>query len=370
MDVVAKAGEWEARLTKLQAQHARVVAAEAAHAKHIAQRLQHLVAGYNIDSGQCRPRTSATFRTQRMHRMVVQHLLLHGFTACAKELATRAGVSHLVDVPVFEELHHVAAALLRHDVEPALEWAASVASKLRRIKSTLVLQLRRFQFLELVRLGRKQEALEHANEHFGTAAAQAAAAPEESKSAARDVLRHLQQDMALLAFPDPAHCGVAAFERLFEEERWQELRQLLFREAGRALGFDSITSSFDRVLRAGLTALRLPSCAPRETRTAPLRPEFAPCAKHRVAVGGCPACDRYLGVVAQGLPTCRRTKSRLVCSMSHTFMEGDNPPMLLPNNRVYGRTALTKMAARNRGIVTCPHTGDTFPLSDLRRVFL
>ena len=55
-------------------------------------------------------------------------------------------------------------------------------------------------------------AVSPASEHFGSAAASAAGSDESKQSDAHNALMQLQQDMALLAFPDPEHCGVPAYE--------------------------------------------------------------------------------------------------------------------------------------------------------------
>jgi len=47
-------------------------------------------------------------------------------------------------------------------------------------------------------------------------------------------------------------------QRLFEEKRWHELRELLFSEAGRALGFNAACSPLEVAVQAGLAALKLP----------------------------------------------------------------------------------------------------------------
>ena len=70
-------------------------------------------------------------------------------------------------------------------------------------------------------------------------------------------LEQLQQAMSVLAFADPAHCGVPAVEALFEPHRWVELEGLFIRTAMVALGFGP-HSRLRRLLYLGLTALKQP----------------------------------------------------------------------------------------------------------------
>lgn len=365
-DLLQQLATWETQLTQLQAEHAATVKAEAQYGELLAKRLSHLLQGYRNTPNEL----GEAFTKSRLHRLIIGNLLLNGFVNSARLLAKHEGLTHLVDADVFEELHAVGDALLRHDVQPALKWAATLASRLRRIDSPLVLQLRRFQFLELVRTGRKQQALEHASQHFGGAAATAAEGEESKTSAASNALMQLQQDMALLAFPDPVHCGVPAYERLFEQARWEELRQLLLKEAGRALGFEAGASTLDVVLRAGLIALKLPTCSHTPLNKIDLALPYGPPAKHRIASSACPACNPLLAPVAAGLPACRRTKSFLVCQLSQTPMEGENYPMALKNGSVYGRRALEQMALEHGGKVLCPRTSQTLEFKDARRAYM
>lgn len=176
-----------------------------------------------------------------------------------------------MDADELMDLHSVAEQLLHHNVEPALSWCAANASRLRRTESRLPFELRRSQFLELVRQGKKHEALEFAGyravkipvfhvcdewdcvcvcrrTHFGGAG---------SDGKSDDWLGQMQRDMALLAFQDPTRCGIPEYERLFSEQRWKDLRDLFTSEASKAVGFADSSPLMPQCL-AGLTALKLP----------------------------------------------------------------------------------------------------------------
>ena len=55
------------------------------------------------------------------------------------------------------------------------------------------------------------------------------------------------------------------------------------------------------------------SCKPRPVPPVDLALPYGPPAKQRVEEASCPACNPVLAAVAAKLPSCRRTKSRLVC---------------------------------------------------------
>ena len=72
-------------------------------------------------------------------------------------------------------------------------------------------------------------------------------------------------------------------------------------------------------LQAGLSALKTPQCYQLENRNV-----------------HCPVCDTdTLGKLAEGLPLSHHVNSTVVCRISGKIMNEDNPPMMLPNGRVY-----------------------------------
>ena len=165
-----------------------------------------------------------------------------------------------------------ALALRAGNLEPALQWAMDHASRLRRVGSSLLLELRVAQFLELVVLGRRPEAIAHAELHLAPAAMAAqcpaptlepaGGAPDQGVAApahrpGRDVLRRLQQLMGVLAFSRPASCGVPDVERLFRPERAAELATLFEKDASEAAALLP-SSSLRAALFAGAAALRSP----------------------------------------------------------------------------------------------------------------
>lgn len=387
--------------------------------------------------------------------MVGEQLARDGHLALAARYCREAGVESLVDLELLDDVARISDALLRrHDCEPALAWCVANTSRLRRIDSRLRFELRRQQFVELVREGHRARAMSHAAEFLAPAASgngnaaqtggtgsgptpapSTTGAPRQQVSAAESpgastlassavdgmadggmaspALAQLQRDMALLAFPDPVRCGIPQYERLFHEDRWGELKQLFVSEACRAYGLSPI-SPLVLSLRAGLCAVKTHACrsAPGARRAsspppAPVTRSSSFSSKFRLRgrsrsqsrdsvdsgvsygsleSGGdgweaasacrpprhrsCPACHTHLLPVASALPPCRRTHSHLICRLSQTVMEGANQPMVMPNGSVYGLRALTAMASTNRGIVTCPRTGEKCHMRELRRAYV
>jgi CTLH/CRA C-terminal to LisH motif domain len=68
----------------------------------------------------------------------------------AVALAEETGSEQLCDLHIFTDAQRVVAALRQRNCAPALAWCAENRARLRRIKSSLELQLRLREFLELV----------------------------------------------------------------------------------------------------------------------------------------------------------------------------------------------------------------------------
>lgn len=355
-----------------------------------------------------------------------------------------AAGSGLFDLDVFTRIQQVAAGLRdpsSRDCSPALAWCADHGSKLRRLGSLLEFRLHKQHFLELVRRGERVPALAYAGQHLSPAAllagAGAAAGADsqghgsEQEERARQLQQEVQQAMATLALEDPAGCPVLEYARLFAPERWAELGDLFAAEARRCYGLGGGVGTLEVVLQAGLTALRTPICARMgegggssgrsggrkgRKRGRGRRAMGAGTAAATAAEGegdndedededdametddvdgaemaagagasNCPVCHPAGRVLAAGLPFAHFNNSYLTCALTGARMDHENPPVALPNGRVYSRRAVQELltvqgSAAEEGEdgarggqgprVRCPRTGETFPLSQARTIFI
>ena len=51
-------------------------------------------------------------------------------------------------------------------------------------------------------------------------------------------------------------------------------------------------------------------------------------------------------------------------------MDENNYPMALPNGQIYSSNALKKMADDNSGRINCVKTGETFLISEAKKVYI
>jgi macrophage erythroblast attacher len=163
-------------------------------------------------------------------------------------------------------------------------------------------------------------------------------------------LAAVQRAMALLAFGPETDCS--PYKEMYADERWEELIQAFHHDNFRLHGLPR-ESLIETTLKAGLSTLKTAHCGTPEGANA-----------------NCPTCvEPYLSL-ARDLPRARHVHSVLVCAISKSIMDENNPPMVLPNGSVYASDALARMSAASNGAVVDPRTRECYNTSDLRRAFI
>ncbi|GAN10010.1 macrophage erythroblast attacher protein [Mucor ambiguus] len=246
-------------------------------------------------------------------------------------------VIDMVDIQLFAQSEKIEQALRNHSCKECLAWCSENKSSLRKMKSTLEFNLRLQEHIELARSSRGLDAIAYANKYL---------TPWKTTEEKR-----IGQAMGLLAYKSDTQCQ--PYKDMYDPSRWQELIDQ-FRSDFYALG--SLTSHplLSITLQAGLSALKTPQCYEHENQNV-----------------NCPICDNQtLGSLAEKLPLSHHVNSTIVCRISGKIMNEDNPPMLLPNGRVYSFNALQDMAAKMDGKITCPRTGDVYTMDALKKVFI
>ncbi|KAK4521943.1 uncharacterized protein ATC70_004482 [Mucor velutinosus] len=308
---------------------------ELAHATRIEKRIQNLRQIENVTSPRA-PEFTAWNKT-RLDRVIVDYLLREGMTKSAKRVAEEGGIEDMVDIHLFAQSEKIEQALRNHSCKECLSWCSENKSSLRKMKSTLEFNLRLQEHIELARSSRGLDAIAYANKYL---------APWKTTEE-----RRIGQAMGLLAYKSDTQCQ--PYKDMYDPSRWQELIEQ-FRSDFYALC--SLTSHplLSITLQAGLSALKTPQCYEHENQNV-----------------NCPICDNQtLGSLAEKLPLSHHVNSTIVCRISGKIMNEDNPPMLLPNGRVYSFNALQDMAAKMDGKITCPRTGDVYTMDALKKVFI
>eukprot|EP00127_Corallochytrium_limacisporum_P004125 Clim_evm70s157 gene=Clim_evmTU70s157 len=276
------------------------------------------------------------WNTKRLNVYIVDYLLRQGYYQTAEKLSDSAEIDALVDMDLYKVSRQIEEALSKRVCTEALAWCVENRSKLRKIKSTLEFNIRVQEFVELIRADKRLDAIKYARKHL---------APAADKN-----LAEVQQAMGLLAFPTSTRCR--PYSELYDENRWQKLIEQ-FRIDNFNLHNMTNDSMLTITLQAGISALKTRMCMSGDD----VNPD-------------CPVCSPLIHELAADLPFSHRINSCLVCRISKTIMNEDNPPMALPNGNVYGYNALAEMAAKNDGMLVDPRSGERCELSEAQKVFI
>lgn len=287
------------------------------------------------DLGKPMPNHYIDWNRGRIDRILVDYMLRRGHISAAEALESSKALTYLTDVHIFKAVSDIMLSLKEHDCSLALRWCKQNASRLSKHRSILQFQLHVQEFVELVRQKRTMDALSYAQKNLAPLAKQR---PME-----------LQRTAALLAFPSDTQCE--PYASMFSLDRWDDLLLTFKMEVLRLHGLPR-ASMLEAHLQAGLSSLK--SSQSLVSNSCRQDPMHLPSFRH----------------LSEGLPSAKHVHSKLVCAITGKVMSEHNPPLVLPNGYVYSTFAMESMAAKNKGIVRCPMTGDKFNFTELRRAFV
>jgi macrophage erythroblast attacher len=269
-------------------------------------------------------------------------------------LLAEGAAGALVDAAALREVADLSAQLRGGGgLGAALAWVSSHASRLRRLQSSLEYSLREAAMLALLRGGDDASAaLAYATRSL---APLARAGPPAAA---------LPLALSALVWPSPWSCGVAVVEALFAPARRGELADRFEREALAALGF-AATPPLRLAVAAGVAALKTPACATPAAAGGELR-----AASRGGGAEPCPLCtSTHFAAWLDASPMCVAGHTTLRCPISGELLDEENPPLALPNGRVFGSRTVQLCTSLDGAVCVCPRTGETFPAQDVRRVF-
>lgn len=321
----------ECRLAGLKRKLEAVSMVEAAELQRCRARLQHLITLGAPSRG-----AFIDWNRQRLNRLLADHLLRRGHVATANQLVANNDLQELVDLHIFQEAHTVAAALDRRDCQPALEWCALHASKLKKTRSQIVFKLRLQEFLELVRKKDTMAAIKYARAHLAMWANESC---EEEH----------HRVFASIIFTSSTSCPV--YQDMFSDERWSILKDLFLSELYRLHSLTN-TSVLNIHLQAGLSALKVPQSLEEGANLKdPLHLED-------------------FRTLAAELPFSKHVRSKLVCAITCTPIDEDNPPLVTPSGACYSEAGIKQVAGKHNGIFVDPTSGNRYKMSEMTRAYV
>ncbi len=108
-----------------------------------------------------------SFEDMRLDRWIGDFLLRRGYLSAASSLKEEAGLCGLIDTELHESVWAASTDLReKGNYDPALSWCVRHASKLRRNQNSLEFWLHRQRFLQYVREGQRDVALNYAEAHL------------------------------------------------------------------------------------------------------------------------------------------------------------------------------------------------------------
>ncbi|EER27546.1 GID complex subunit containing RING finger motif [Coccidioides posadasii str. Silveira] len=273
----------------------------------------------------------------RLNRLLADHMLRSGYLESAKQLAEDKGIADLVDLSVFAQCQRIAHSLRRGETKEALQWCGENKVALKKIQNRLEFELRLQQYIEVLRVGDKAEARQHAKKFLTP----------HSETQSHDI----QRAAGLLAYPPDTRAE--PYMTMYSLDRWKHLSDLFIRTHHDLLSLSS-RPLLQIALSAGLSALKTPSChsAIASSRASPLS----------LSTSICPICSTELNELARHVPYAHHTKSSV-----------ENDPVVLPNRRVYGMDRLSDMSKKAgvpEGKVKDPITGEIFDVSEVKKVYI
>lgn len=158
--LLTKATNLQKKLEQLAAEEKSLHAQQSARIAHLTQ-LHHISSLGDVAYEQ--------WSHTRLDRLLVDHLLRHGHSRSARLLADEQDILPLVDLAVFEESRRIEQSLLAGKTAECLAWCGENKQALKKMNSTLELELRLQQFIELARggdVGEKVAAIVHARKHL------------------------------------------------------------------------------------------------------------------------------------------------------------------------------------------------------------
>ncbi|CAI5741218.1 unnamed protein product [Peronospora destructor] len=356
-------------------------------------------------------------------RLIADYLLGQGYLMSAKIMEDSRDIGYLLDYNLHAECQAVLKDLRGFHTEKAIAWCLQNGTRLRRLQSLLEFYLRLQDFVEYIRLRKPLEAVQYARTYLTPLAIQP-----DNQDLRDAAIGEIQIVMATLAFESPEKCTIEAYERVFAVDRWLMLEKM-FRKTFNDVYRMHDPPSLCIALHAGLSTLNTRTChlirdsnlkarlsqsgsqsneqrQKREegdngdgnedsgnesgeirlkpsTALQPKSDDSASCsqeasgskkrkhARNETPVSICPACTEVGSQLCTGLPFAYHSHSWLVCRVMQSVMDEHNPPLVLPNGRVYSKQGIELLTQRSSdGMIKCVDTHDIFSPSDVKPVYI
>jgi len=296
---------------------------------------------------------SAPGRSSLLTNVILQHFYREGKLEIGETLSTESGITQYHDIRgPFIELNNILEALKARDLNPVLEWVVKNRDDLNKRGTTLLfsevngiqsvkqknsleLRLHKLKFIELLRAGKKMDAIKYARANF--------------PSFVTGQEKEVQSLMGAVMYSGPA-LEQSPYGDLLAPSMWQETADMFLRDACALLGL-SMESPLQVAVNAGCVAL-----------PALLNIKQVMQQRH-VSMW----TDKDELPIEIDLGQDSRFHSVFACPILRQQITDNNPPMKLVCGHVISRDALAKLTQAHK--LKCPYCPIEQNPSDARQIF-
>jgi len=296
---------------------------------------------------------SAPGRSSLLTNVILQHFYREGKLEIGETLSTESGITQYHDIRgPFIELNNILEALKARDLNPVLEWVVKNRDDLNKRGTTLLfsevngiqsvkqknsleLRLHKLKFIELLRAGKKMDAIKYARANFPSFVA--------------GQEKEVQSLMGAVMYSGPA-LEQSPYGDLLAASMWQETADMFLRDACALLGL-SMESPLQVAVNAGCVAL-----------PALLNIKQVMQQRH-VSMW----TDKDELPIEIDLGQDSRFHSVFACPILRQQITDNNPPMKLVCGHVISRDALAKLTQAHK--LKCPYCPIEQNPSDARQIF-
>ncbi|KAE8704832.1 hypothetical protein F3Y22_tig00110435pilonHSYRG00020 [Hibiscus syriacus] len=236
--------------------------------------------------------------------------------------------------PVFQEMYQILEAMENRNLEPALKWATKNTNKLKENGTDLLLRLHHLQFVKILQMGSKDEALKYARMNFA--------------SFAGIHMAEIQKLMGCLLYS--GRLQQSPYAHLLSPTNWDIVAEELTRQFCNHLG-QSYESPLSVTIDAGVQAL--PPLLKFMTVMAGKKQEWQSMKQLPVPV----ELDKEF-----------QFHSIFVCPVSKEQSADDNPPMLMLCGHVLCKQSINKMSKNGSKTFKCPYCPSDIDATQCRQL--
>eukprot|EP00054_Salpingoeca_dolichothecata_P011345 m.63043 g.63043 ORF g.63043 m.63043 type:complete len:389 (-) comp19420_c0_seq1:45-1211(-) len=276
-------------------------------------------------------------KTEHTNSLVAKHLLQEGKFAIAETFVREADLQlDTSQEQGFADMHGIVASLKEHNLEPALRWAKEHSEQLAGVNSALEFKLHRMAFIELLRVGKKLEAIRYANNHFD--------------AFADSQIQEIKKLMGALVFID--RLEKTQYAEYLAPNQWSQICRLFTQDCCKVMGV-SKSSSLEILLDTGCMA------TPKLLRGASVLQNTMKSSMW-TSLSELP--------VEIDVGTDRTYHSVFACPVSREQSSPKNPPVRLSCGHVICRESATKLARGTRFRFKCTYCSTEQILSEVVEV--